>query len=545
MRIEFYPSVLRRKILDMPTERAIAFGRFAIVLTCVAAVWVSPPQEGARTGLMLVLCAYAIFAGVLALEPRLAPRSTGALLEHGVDIAVTGLLIFLTEGSASAFFSLFMFNLIVSLLRWNWRGALATAAITASSLLLLPARFQVTDNGLVLLNADLSRVIALGGSLVVCGMMLAYLGAHRERSRRRFEQLASWPTLTQRAGASPAPLEALGHIAMMLQAPRVLLVWEEAEEPVRQICLWDGGRVEREQVSPDVYGPLNRPGMPDVAFWTDSGGQGNLDPGLRERYGINRVLTAGFERSQCSGRLFVLDHWTWSEEDAALTELITERVTLDLEEHITRRRLNAALVSQERMRLGRDLHDGLLQDLAAANIQLKLVADRVPADLKDRIDTVRTILKGETDRVRKFVEDHRYLTTMPENMPVLDQLHRRAGALAAQWKCAIDVAVHPSGAVLPVFTVRQVEHVLGEATSNAVRHGGASRVSFDLSDCANAVLIRIKDNGRGFTAADGIFRPGHLVTTPLSLTSRVEELGGSLKVANGSEGVDIEIDIPR
>lgn len=545
MRIDLSPSALRRKILDMPTERAIALGRFALALTCVAAVWISPPsQSGARQSLWLILAFYVVFAGALILAPRLPLKRLGALLEQGIDITATGFLIFFTDGSASAFFSLFMFNLIVSLLRWNWRGALATAAITASSLLLLPARFTMTDDGLVLLDADLSRVIALGGLLIICGAMLAYLGAHRERSRRRFEQLASWPMMRQLADTSESPAESLGHVAMMLQAPRILLVWEEPEEPVRQICLWDGGRIEREQVGPDVFGALVRPGTPNVTFWTERDDQGALDPGLRERYGITRVLTAGFERPRCSGRIFVLDRWTWSEEDSAVVELITERVGIDLEERIARRQLDSALVSQERMRLGRDLHDGLLQDLAAANIQLKLISDGVPAEFRERLANVRGILTGETVRVRDFVEESRFPTTVSASIPVLGQLRRRVAVLVTQWNCAIDVTVEPPGMTLPVFTVSQLEHVLSEATSNAVRHGGASRVSLDLACRGKGIALRICDNGCGFKAADGPFRAGQPITVPLSLRSRIEELGGRLRVSNIADGAELTIDVP-
>lgn len=544
--LKLNPSALRRRILDMPTERAIALGRLALVLTCVVAVWVSPPpQHDVRMSLWLVLGFYTIFAGALVFGLRLGSRSTGALIEQGVDILVTGFLILSTQGSASAFFSLFMFNLIVSLLRWNWRGTLATAAITASSLMLLPARFQVTEEGLVLLDADLSRVIALGGSLVICGMMLAYLGAHRERSRRRFEQLAAWPIPAQRE-VSLAPAEALGHVAMMLQAPRVLLIWEEAEEPVRQVCLWDGGRIEHSQVSPDVYGPLAQPSEPGVVFCTEEN-QSGLDADLRERYSIGRVLTASFQRPRCSGLLLVLDFWTWSVEDAALTELITERIALDLEEQIVRRQVEAALLSQERMRLGRDLHDGLLQDLAAANIHLKLIADRVPTDLKNQIDTVRSILVGETDRVRTFVENNRRADS-PSLAPIQSRLRERADILATQWGCTVDVHVDPPETKLPVLIIEQLEHIVGEATSNAVRHGRASQVLVVFIAEGATFALRITDNGCGFDGRRGS-ASAELGSTqpvaPYSLASRVKEMGGRLQVADTPAGAAIEINLPR
>ena len=543
--IDLSVGAIRRKLLDLPTERAIALGRLAVVGTCFLAVGISPPsQPGASETVYSILTAYAAIAAVLALLPRQVLPPFGTFVEQGFDIGITGALIFFTEGSASAFFSLYMFSLISGLLRWNWRGALMIAIVTASSLLLLPARFTVTPQGLVLLDADLSRAIALGGLLLICGAMLAYLGAHRERSRRRFQQLAAWPRFEPGPDPLQLPPETFAHAAMILQAPRMLLVWEETEEPFRHLCLWHEGRLDVDQVGSDVFGDLVESNEAEAVSWTGRHGDPLAHPDLIERYGIRSALTAGFERASCSGRVFALDRWMWSEEDLPLIALMAERFARDLDERIARRQVDAALVNQERMRLGRDLHDGLLQDLAAADIQLKLVSDRVPADCRPQIATVRQILIGETGRVRSFVEDNRVGSSIASGIAVLEQLRRRARFLMAQWGCDIAVAAEPPDLTLPLYASRQLEHVLSEAASNAVRHGHATHLAFDLLAEDGTVNLLISDNGLGFGKGVAPIGEDETLTPPLSLRSRVEELRGQIEVRDTETGAELQVSFP-
>ena len=187
------PSTLRRWLIELPVDRAIALARILLALTCIAGVAIHPPPgEQPLFIATIILVAYFVYSVILALI-WIQPGAWFYYAQHCIDIATTSALIYLTEGSASAFFTLFVFSLVTGVLRWNWRGALTTSIILAIVLLLLPSEFQVTPTGLQIVDADLSRAVVRAGFLVVCGAMLAYLGAHRERSRRRFAQLAAWP----------------------------------------------------------------------------------------------------------------------------------------------------------------------------------------------------------------------------------------------------------------------------------------------------------------------------------------------------------------
>jgi signal transduction histidine kinase len=79
---------------------------------------------------------------------------------------------------------------------------------------------------------------------------------------------------------------------------------------------------------------------------------------------------------------------------------------------------------------------------------------------------------------------------------------------------------------------------LAEAVSNAVRHGRASEIIASITKSAEQLQLRIQDNGTGFTA---IARDQ---ARPLSLRSRVEELGGRLLISPCTQGADLRIEIP-
>lgn len=546
------PRELRRRLIELPTERAIALGRLTLAATCVAAVGINPPSSAAaRDAIASVLSFYVLFSIVLVALPRLPTGSWFHVLQHGIDIFTTWALIFFTEVSTSPYFPLFVFSLVVGLLRWNWRGALTTAALLAGVLLLLPSEFLSTPDGLQIMNADLSRVVVRGGFLLVCGAMLAYLGAHRERTRRRFAQLASWPAGDASGDETEALGRSLAHAAMVLQALRVVLIWEEQDEPHRNVLSWANGKIEHTLEVPGTYGDLIGSTASRVSFCgpeqetptLSAPDTYRLDFDLQQRFGIRTAATAAFEGALCTARVFMLDRPNWIDEDAPIVSIIAQRLGIELEDRILRRQLQEGATLRERVRLGRDLHDGVLQGLAAASMQLKVLATQGGPERAQPLEAVRGALANEARRIRGFVEESRTIAAASSTVVAAqDDLGRRARALGVQWGCAVSVTVDPPGLMISASNVRHLDHLLAEGVSNAVRHGRASWVAVELSRSPGGLLLKLKDNGSGFAPAPDLGDSS--VTRPLSLRSRAEDLGGSLSVESSSAGADIRIVIP-
>jgi signal transduction histidine kinase len=545
------------RLFDFPSERLIAAGRIFLALFALIAVaieTVSANQLGHAT--FAVLAAYLGFAllqGILVLRRLPSPREQ--IFAHAFDVAAVSGLMALTDGPTSPFFVFFTFILISSTLRWNWHGALVTAALLIAAYVALVLSLRPELSG----PDDLTRAIIRAAFLMVAGAMLGYVGAYRERSRRRLTQLVAWPGPDRTTKAAPPIKGALAHAAALLRAPRILVIWEQPEEPFQHVALFSEGDVRHAREPAGHFGTLVAQSHLKASFLVDVARQADasreprnrLAPQLVDRnlwtaFGIRRALTAPFQRDLCRGRVFVLDPSGSTDDDLLLVELIAGRLGVDLEHYLLRHQVQAAAALTERERLGRDLHDGLLQNLAAANIQIKLSANRVNGEVAAQLEETRALLADEQQRIRRFVEDYRPVRVAGE-VDLAAAVTRRLQDLGRQWRCDVSVVASPPDIEVPAVLARDVRHLLGEAVSNAARHGPASRVHVTLARASDVLSIGITDDGRGFQGLSGPYEDDELKLLgvgPASLRSRVAELGGTLRLETSPAGSRVEIRLP-
>lgn len=231
-----------------------------------------------------------------------------------------------------------------------------------------------------------------------------------------------------------------------------------------------------------------------------------------------------------------------------MISLIAARIGLSLEEHLLRDRLTAGAALQERIRLGRDLHDGILQGLAAATMQLKVISATAPGGAQDQLGRVRAVLADEVQRIRSFVDQTRAPARPTTGLVRLkDDLEPRISRLRELWPCQIDLTAEPPDVSASLTTARNIGHMVAEAVSNAVRHGKASQVDISIERVNERITLRIDDNGRGFKSLTTPLEHVSPVGTqagPLSLKSRIEDLGGRFFLTSSDQGTSVIMQLP-
>jgi signal transduction histidine kinase len=87
--------------------------------------------------------------------------------------------------------------------------------------------------------------------------------------------------------------------------------------------------------------------------------------------------------------------------------------------------------------------------------------------------------------------------------------------------------------------------VAQEGLSNAVRHGGATRVTLELAGHEENVRLTVQDNGAGFdtrTPLQAYGTSGHYGL--IGIHERIEVLGGRVRLQSGPEGTRLEVTLP-
>ncbi len=173
---------------------------------------------------------------------------------------------------------------------------------------------------------------------------------------------------------------------------------------------------------------------------------------------------------------------------------------------------------EEQLRLSRELHDGLAQQLSLLQLRLARAAatDR-PAEARLRdLEIAQRLTELALVEARQAVA---VLRSGSLSWGVfLASITRFADEFATNHD--IEVRLESEGAMQQADSdlQREVVHILQEAFSNAIRHGDASRVTVRLVAQDGWCGLTVRDNGRGFDLA------GRLTGVGVGLDSMVERL---------------------
>ena len=182
----------------------------------------------------------------------------------------------------------------------------------------------------------------------------------------------------------------------------------------------------------------------------------------------------------------------------------------------------------------RDLHDGVLQTLAAVRMRLLMAARR--PDIKDHplkaeVQKIADILTLEQARLRGLLETSENEDHGINLVTTLDVALR---AISMQWE--IDARLEAEEPAIPIDkeSAINIEHLVREAVANAVRHANSTQLTVRLSLHQNALQIAIID--RADKSAGGEAKKGGK-SMPLKSASLLQRL----RLVNGfayAEGLD-------
>jgi signal transduction histidine kinase len=239
------------------------------------------------------------------------------------------------------------------------------------------------------------------------------------------------------------------------------------------------------------------------------------------------------------------------QEDRVL-EGAGRQVMADVSRFFSKERLEQAAMHDERLRLARELHDGVLQSLAGAALQLEAMSrliDENPTAARERIKDIEKLIAEEQRELRQWIQ--KLQPTVPPSIATgsdlataLDKLRQRA---EWQWGVRVELTVDSRGAVNRMLG-DEIYRIVQEGLTNCGRHARASkvRVIVRLGTGATPVQITVADDGCGFPFR-GRYDLAELrekQVGPRSLRERVAQLRGELVLNSGLSGSQLEISLP-
>jgi signal transduction histidine kinase len=196
------------------------------------------------------------------------------------------------------------------------------------------------------------------------------------------------------------------------------------------------------------------------------------------------------------------------------------------EEDVQLKQRLLAQALEDKIRLGHDLHDGIIQSLYAVGLTLESARTLVKANpdeadarlekcrqsLNDTIRSVREYITGLTPEALRRIGFARALDSLIAELP---------GDKAVKFQVRVD---DEAAALLSVEQGANALQIAREAISNGLRHSHANNITVRLHQAGEEICLLVQDNGIGFEETPG---GGHGLR---NMRARVERLGGVARV---------------
>ncbi len=203
------------------------------------------------------------------------------------------------------------------------------------------------------------------------------------------------------------------------------------------------------------------------------------------------------------------------------------------------RELQRLQVLEERERIGKELHDGVIQSLFAVGMSLQgLASSTADAEVVQR-------LEGAVEDVDHAIRDLRnYIFGLRPGILADRQLDQALTEMASEFdaRTGILTVVVLDGEAASVLASRagDVVQLAREALSNVSRHAEATTCRVSLLRGDGGLVLEIDDDGRGFDIETTTWGMGLR-----NLRERAESLGGMLQVeSTPGEGTTVRATFP-
>jgi len=231
-------------------------------------------------------------------------------------------------------------------------------------------------------------------------------------------------------------------------------------------------------------------------------------------------VTAGGTRF---GNLYLTDKAggaLFSDEDEALVVALAHVAGSAIARARLERRLEHAALVEDRERIARDIHDGVIQELFAVGLSLEASRNAAPAEVARQVETAMASIDDAMNRLRSYIFD----LQLPD-----PDFEARLRTIISKTSGDASVRIDISGdfSHLSHTVLEHLSNFVREAVSNAIRHANAESVSVSVSadNDGEVLVVEVIDDGDGFD-------PGN-VNDGLGLANmkeRMSELGGLCEV---------------
>ncbi len=196
----------------------------------------------------------------------------------------------------------------------------------------------------------------------------------------------------------------------------------------------------------------------------------------------------------------------------------------------------------ERRRIASDLHDGVVQELTGVSLSLAAAA-RGTADAHPQLNASSASIRNSVMALRTLLVDI-YPPNLAEEgiQSALDDLLRRLEARGVD----AQLTVHVDAEHLATATAGLIYRSAQEALRNVANHADASLVTVDVDLQGDTAILKVEDNGRGFSDEDRAVKASNDHFGLRALSDLITDAGGRIIIRSQvGVGTRVLVEIPN
>ena len=269
----------------------------------------------------------------------------------------------------------------------------------------------------------------------------------------------------------------------------------------------------------------------------------------RAAFRLRDVISSPLRGEAVQGRIFISEPAEINDLSLPIVEMIGLLAERSMDYGVSIRTASREAVQDERLRVARDLHDGLLQSFTGVVLQLETIhslIDKQPAEASQMITDIEGVIMADQRELRSYVEQLRPRRRIDVPFDFHSRMEELRSRFEKQWGIRVDFEIETIDPLVAKSLGPETFRIIQEAVTNSAKHGAASQVRVRLSSGDNKMRIEVVDDGAGFPfhgrmTLAAIRESG---VGPSMLAERVAALNGDLAVESTGSGARLEISVP-
>lgn len=197
----------------------------------------------------------------------------------------------------------------------------------------------------------------------------------------------------------------------------------------------------------------------------------------------------------------------------------------------------AAAASSERVRIARELHDGVAKSVSIIALEAATAASRAPEALRPDLARIHHLARMLSEEMRAIVSDVRAGDEAPDFVDTVSRVVARHGLA----ELALEGDLEQVGTLARFEIIRIVD----EALTNAERHASARHIRARVAVAGERVLVEVEDDGVGLATLDWEQLASSGRYGLIGIRERAGILGGDVALERSTlGGTLLRVDVP-